>query len=113
MFLLQTSAKGMDYARAVRGTEGDGMKTAADLTNEIEEFLTLSNLLELTRCEEQTLLSLEAQEWEPWRSHAIAPNTPASPLLIRRLEYAVALLRRMAAASPATAAWTTPRESRL
>ncbi len=96
-----------------RAKKGVTMKTAADIFNQIEEFLTLSGDLDLTRSEEYTLMSLEAAEWERWRTMSVPPNTPAPSLLVRRLDYANALLRRMAEADGAGSASAARPGSRM
>jgi hypothetical protein len=89
------------------------MTNAADVFGKIEEFLGLSRVLNLTLAEEQTLVSLDAAEWDRWRSMTIPPATLATPLLIRRLDYAIALLHRMVASSNPGTNWAGPGESRL
>lgn len=89
------------------------MTMAADLFTKIEEFLGLARLLNLTLAEEHTLMSLEAEEWQRWRTLSVPPNAPAPSLLIRRLDYAIALLRRMVAASSTGPTWAGPHESLL
>ncbi len=113
MFLTQNGSGGTLGVRTWGANEGGMMKTAADLFGKIEEFLNLSAQLKLTRSEELTLMSLEADEWEGWRSLTIPGNTPASSLLVRRLDYALALLHRMRTAAAAGPSWADPRESRL
>jgi hypothetical protein len=85
--------------------EGNVMAKAGELFESIKDFLELSASLELTRSEERTLLSLDAEAWEVWRSFSTPRNADAPPLLMRRLTYALSLLRRMAAGS------TTPAPS--
>ena len=113
MAFLQSGLSDPNNAQIQHASEGDGMTIATDLFGKIEEFLRLSQLLDLTRSEEHTLMSLGAGDWERWRNRSVAPNTPAPSLLVRRLDYALALLRRMAAATSSPASWGGPRESRL
>ena len=90
------------------------MATASDLFGKIEEFVGLSTQLHLTLPEEQTLMSLQPEEWERWRSMAVPATAPAPSLLVRRLDYAIALLRRMASAvSPPATPWKGAGERRL
>ena len=113
MFLTQGYPSETSEGRMRRANEGDQMTTAADLFSKIEEFLSLSNSLNLTLAEEQTLVSLDAEEWQRWRSRSVPPASAAPSLLIRRLDYAVALMRRMAASAAPGALWAGPGESRL
>jgi hypothetical protein len=85
------------------------MAKAGELFESIGDFLELSALLKLTRSEEHTLLSLDTGDWEAWRNFSVPQNAEAPPLLIRRLNYALPLLRRMAAASSLTV--PPPRKS--
>ncbi len=89
------------------------MTNAAAIFSKIEEFLSLSRVLNLTLPEEETLMSLDPAEWERWRSMAVAPTVTAPSLLVRRLDYAIALLQRMAASAPPGAYWAGPGESRV
>jgi hypothetical protein len=90
------------------------MTTAGELFESIGDFLKLSALLDLTRPEEHTLLSLDTDNWEAWRNFSVPPNAEAPPLLVRRLNYALPLLRRMAAASNVTVpASCNPSENRI
>jgi hypothetical protein len=113
MFLIQNGAGWISKKQRQPANLGDRMTTASDIFSQIEEFLTLSNVLNLSRAEEQTLMSLDAEEWERWRSMTIAPNATVPSLLIRRLDYAVALLTRMASATTPCPNWTGPGESRV
>jgi hypothetical protein len=113
MFLTQSVPGGLPEKRTWRANEGDLMTMAADLFSKIEEFLSLARLLNLTLAEEHTLMSLEAEEWQRWRTLSVPANTLAPSLLVRRLDYAIALLRRMAAASSPGTSWTGPHESHL
>jgi hypothetical protein len=113
MFLTQNGLTQTSDGRIRRANQGDLMTTAADIFTKIEEFLNLSQALNLTRPEEQTLMSLEPEEWERWRSMTIAPTAVAPSLLVRRLDYAIALLQRMASSSAPGANWAGPGESRL
>ena len=74
------------------------MTTASGLFEHVREFLDLSAKLDLTLDEEQSLLSIPLEEWDVWRSLSVPVDAPASPLLQRRLVYALSLMRRMAVA---------------
>jgi hypothetical protein len=113
MFLTQNGPRGTLDVRSWGANEGGMMKTAAELSGKIDEFLSLSTQLELTRLEELTLMSLDADEWEAWRNRTVPPGTHATSLLVRRLDYALALLRRMRNATSSGPSWADPRESRL
>lgn len=82
--------------------------TAGELFGKIEGFLELSRILNLTESEEETLVSMPAQSWQAWRTQAVAPASLAPPLLVRRLDYAIALLSRMAEAVAEGAVWIGP-----
>ena len=71
------------------------MAQAGSFSHKIEEFLRLSHALALTFDEECTLLSLDEAEWKAWREAPIPPYAVAPPLLARRMDYALELLRRM------------------
>jgi hypothetical protein len=113
MFLTQACPSNTSDSRARRANEGDLMTTAADLSGKIEDFLNLSHSLNLTLPEEQTLVSLDASDWQRWRSFSVPPAAIAPPLLVRRLDYAIALMRRMVAATAPGSQWAGPGESRL
>jgi hypothetical protein len=113
MFLTQNDLSQKHEGRIRRANEGDVMTNAADIFSKIEEFLALSHLLNLTRPEEETLMSLDPEQWERWRSMTIAPTAIAPSLLIRRLDYAIALLNRMVTSSAPGPTWAGPGESRL
>ena len=102
MFLTQVYPSETPRWRLRRVSEGEPMTTAADLSGKIEEFLQLARTLNLTLPEEQTLVSLEADDWLHWRQGRVEPSTVAPPLLIRRLDYALALMRRMVASAAST-----------
>jgi hypothetical protein len=104
MFLTQGYPNETGRRGTRRVSEGEVMTTAADLSDKIEEFLSLSRSLHLTLPEEQTLVSLEADEWLHWRTGRVAPATLASALLVRRLDYALELLRRMVE-TPSGTSW--------
>ncbi len=78
------------------------MTKAGELFESLKDFQELSALLELTRSEEHILLSIDAEDWEAWRSFSIPRTEEAPPLLTRRLAYALSLLRKMAATSDAS-----------
>ena len=113
MFLTQAYPSETSQGRMRRANEGELMTTAADLSGKIQEFLNLSHALNLTLAEEQTLVSLDEADWAPWRNFTVPSAAIAPPLLVRRLDYAIALMRRMVAASAPGSHWTGPGESRL
>lgn len=82
--------------------------TASDLFGKIEGFLELSRILNLTEGEEETLVSMPAKTWQAWRTQAVAPGSLAPSLLVRRLDYAIALLSRMAEVVAEGPAYTAP-----
>jgi hypothetical protein len=113
MFLTQAYLSETSKGRIRRANEGDLMTTAADLSSKIEDFLHLSHSLNLTLAEEETLVSLDADDWQRWRSFSVPPAEIAPPLLVRRLDYAIALMRRMVAAAAPGSPWAGPGESRV
>jgi hypothetical protein len=113
MFLTQGYSNETHEGRIRRANQGESMTTAADIFSKIEEFLSLSQALNLTLAEEQTLMSLDSDEWAQWRGMTVPAATPVPSLVVRRLDYAIALLQRMVASSAPGANWTGPGESRL
>ncbi len=113
MFLTQSDLRETSTGQIRRANQGDPMTNAADLFSRIEEFLRLSRALSLTLPEEQTLVSLDAEEWERWRSMSVPPGAFAPSLLVRRLDYAIDLLNRMVAASAPGGNWSSPNERRF
>lgn len=106
MFLRHPS-----FNNGPNGTPGSQQAaTAGDLFGKIEGFLELSRRLSLTESEEETLLSMPAKTWTAWRTQTVAPASLAPALLVRRLDYAIALLSRMAEAVAEGPAWTGPGE---
>lgn len=113
MFLTHSDLRETSAGQMRHANQGDPMTTAADLFSRIEEFLRLSRALNLTLPEEQTLVSLDPEEWQRWRSMSVPPGAFAPSLLVRRLDYAIDLLHRMAAASAPGGNWSGPNERRL
>jgi hypothetical protein len=85
-----------DYSTGLAKVGAD-VVLAGDFSDKIRNFLRLAEKLTLSRAEELTLLMLPAADWQKWRSLTVAPRTEVPPQLERRMDYALALLTRMAA----------------
>jgi len=100
-------AKQRDLTRLYAGYSTDLAEVDADVvlagnfSDKIRIFLRLAEKLTLSRSEELTLLMLSAPDWQKWRSLMVAPATKVPPQLERRMDYALALLERMAASEDA------------
>ena len=100
-------AKQRDLTRLYAGYSTDLAEVDADVvlagnfSDKIRIFLRLAEKLTLCRSEELTLLMLSAPDWQKWRSLMVAPATKVPPQLERRMDYALALLERMAASEDA------------
>lgn len=74
-----------------------GLDDMADIVMAIRELDALANTLGMPEAERRNILGLNAGDYRAWQAGTAGQ---AAPELLRRLGYALPLLRRMAAHTP-------------
>ena len=77
--------------------------TAAQASEAAQELDELANLLGMPNAERCSILGLSRDAYRYWHDGDVNAAAPVAPELIRRLNYALPLMRRMAANTPMAA----------